>query len=106
MFEVLDPSYKPSTQEDINLFQIKQGFMFSVFEYTLKNDHGKGVLCKYEDTGNAQQVYIELLEYAEWSTKVSIEAATLLKYITSVKIGDGTWKGTAFNFIPHWQEQV
>jgi len=106
MHEVLDPTYIPTTQEDIEIFQIQQNFMFSVFEYTLKTDHGKSVLRKYEDTGNAQKIYIELLDYAERSTKASIEASALLKYITSTKIGDGTWKGTAFNFILHWQEQV
>jgi len=60
-------------QEDIKLFQIQQNFMFSIFEYTLKTDHGKSVVWKYEDSGNAQQIYIKLLDYAERSTKASIE---------------------------------
>jgi hypothetical protein len=30
----------------------------------------------------------------------------ILGYITSAKIGDGSWHGTAENFILNWQEQI
>ena len=40
------------------------------------------------------------------STHASIDSSRLLSYITSVRIGDGLWKGTSHSFVLHWQEQV
>ena len=47
-----------------------------------------------------------MVTYALKSTQASLEGATILSYITSVKINDGSWKGTTFAFILHWNEQV
>jgi hypothetical protein len=35
-----------------------------------------------------------------------LDSGKLLQYITSAKVGDGNWKGTAQSFILHWQDQV
>ena len=40
------------------------------------------------------------------STKATLDASSLLQYITTVKLGDGTWKGGCHAFILHWQDQV
>jgi hypothetical protein len=39
-------------------------------------------------------------------TKASLSSTNILEYITSAKIGDGSWNGTAENFILNWKEQV
>ena len=48
----------------------------------------------------------ELKEYALSSTKASIDASSLLTYLTTTRLGDGKWKGTTHAFILHWQDQV
>ncbi len=35
-----------------------------------------------------------------------IHAASILEYLTSAKLNDGKWKGTAQSFILHWQDQA
>ena len=30
----------------------------------------------------------------------------MIQYITSARFGQGKWRGTAFSFISHWEEQV
>jgi hypothetical protein len=52
---------------------------------------------------DAQKAYAELQEHHLKSTKTSVK---ILGYITSAKIGDGSWHGTAENFILNWQEQI
>jgi hypothetical protein len=50
--------------------------------------------------------YAELQEHHLKSTKASLSAVKILGYITSAKIGEGSWHGTAENFILNWQEQT
>ncbi|HEY9706731.1 MAG TPA: hypothetical protein V6D48_00855, partial [Oculatellaceae cyanobacterium] len=104
--EVLNPAYIPSTTDEINLFDAKQKYMYAVFEKTLLTDKGKALVRAYQQTYNAQQIYKELQDYAQLSTKASLEASTLLSYITTINIGDGKWRGTAQAFVLHWQDQV
>jgi hypothetical protein len=40
------------------------------------------------------------------STKSALTSTKILSYITSAKLGDGSWNGTNENFILNWQEQV
>ena len=39
-------------------------------------------------------------------TKASMNASSLLFYITSTTLGDGKWKCTTHTFILHWQDKV
>ena len=104
--DMLDPAYVPIGADQIALFQEKQKYMYAVFEKALRTDHGKASVCKYQTTFDAQKVYSAVKTFAEQSTKASIESSTLLAYITSVCIGDGSWKGTSHSFILHWQDSV
>ena len=106
VIEVLDPLYVPSSQEQIDLFDEKQKFVFAVFDKNLLTDKGKALVRAYQATYDAQKVYKELQEYALQSTKASMDASMLLSYITTSRIGDGKWKGTMHAYILHWQDQV
>jgi hypothetical protein len=106
VFDVLNPVYVPKTAEEKSLFESKNRYMYAVAELTLKTDFGKTCVRSHEHTGNAQLVYKELFEYMEKSTKASLSSQSLLAYITSARMGDGSWKGTAHSFILHWQNQV
>jgi len=94
------------TVTERELFSVKQKYMYTVFEHTVHTDQGKTIVRAYEDTANAQQIYSELIEYAQNRTKVSIDAQDILHYISSSQLGNGSWKGTSHSFILHWQEQV
>ena len=104
--EVLDPNYTPSKPEEIALFKLKQEYMYAVAEKTLLTDIGKTAVRRQESTFDAQAVYKELFDQMDKSTKASLNSTNLLKYITSVKLGDGSWKGNTESFLLHWMDQV
>ena len=103
---VLDASYVPSSRIDTALFQEKQKYLYAVLEAKVETAKGKSIIRKYESTYDAQRAYAELSAYHLKSTKASLSSTKILEYITSAKIGDGSWNGTAENFILNWQEQV
>ena len=96
---VLDPSYVPATYDDKILFREQQHYMYAVFIHVLKTDKGKAIVCKYKGTFNAQSIYHELQEYASKSTQAVIDANTLLQYITTASLSDGSWNGTTEQFV-------
>jgi hypothetical protein len=106
MSDVLDGGFVPTTSEDMELFMMKQKFFYAVLEKTLLTDKGKALVRHYASTFDAQKVYSELSAYASSSTVASMAASELLAYITSVKFGDGTWKGKAHGFILNWQDKI
>jgi hypothetical protein len=55
---------------------------------------------------DAQKAYAELREHHLKSTKASLNSVKTLGYITSAKIGEGSWHGMAENIILNWQEQI
>ena len=104
--DILDPTYLAGTRPEKELFHEKQKYMFAVLEKTLLTDQGKACVRKYASTFDAQSVYKDISEYAINSTKASISSSTILSYITSIRLGSGTWKGSTHSFILHWQNQV
>jgi hypothetical protein len=66
----------------------------------------KAIIRKHESAFDAQKAYAELQEHHLKYTKASLSSVKILAYITSAKIGDGSWHGTAENFILNWQEQI
>ena len=103
---VLEHTYKPTGQDELELFQEKQKFMYAVFEKTLLTDKGKALVRQYQSTFDAQKIYDLLSNYAMHSTKTSMNASSLLSYITTTNLADGKWRGTSHAFILHWQDQI
>ena len=60
--EVLDPDYKPST-EDKKIFENKQVLMFSVFNTHLLTDMGTSIVRKHVHNTDAQAVWKEFQEH-------------------------------------------
>jgi len=104
--EVLDSLHVPVTQDDKDLFKEKQKYMFAVFDRTLLTDIGKALVCEHETDFDAQKVYAKIVKYYLKATKASLDSSNLLSYITSAHHGSGVWKGSTYNFILHWQDQV
>jgi hypothetical protein len=100
--DVMNSEYKPTTTEDKALFEVKQTYMFAVFEKTLLTDQSKAYVREYEKKSDAQSIYWRISEYAIKSTKASLEASTILSYITSCS----AWRGPMSSFVLHWQNQV
>ena len=104
--KVLQKSYQPSSDEERELFDEMQKYLYAVLETCVLTDQGKTIVRSYQDTYNAQRAYAELVEHHLHSTKASMGASDLLTYITSARLGNGTWTGTSEAFILHWQNQV
>src|SRR5512133_2585398 len=104
--DVLDHTYTPKSQDDICVFQEKQKYMYAVFDAKLLTDKGKALVRTYQHKYDAQQVFKELCDYALKSTKASMDASSMLEYLTTTRLGDGKWKGSTHAFILHWQDQV
>jgi hypothetical protein len=88
------------------LFQEKQKFLYAVLESKVEKAKGKAIIRKHESTFDAQKAYAELQNHHLTSTKALLSSVKILGYITSAKIGDGSWHGTAENFILNWQESI
>jgi len=106
VFEPLDPNYKPSNAEDIELFTEQNIYKAAVFEKNVQTSMGRSIFRTYNDTSDAQSMYRDLLDHALRSTGATIDASKLLTYLTTIRLGDGKWKGTTKDFILHFQEQV
>ena len=104
--DIFNPSHTPLTPDDVALFAEKNKCVHSVFECTLLTDQGKACVRDHENDYNAQKVFQAIQAHAQKSTKASLESSKLLSRVTSARIGDGSWKGTAHGFILHWQNQV
>ena len=101
---VFDHAYVPITSDDIALFKEKQKFVLSVFERSLQTQNGKSIVRKHREDGDAQKTWKEVCDVYEQSIHASVNAADLLEYITTARLGDGKWKSGCENFIIHWDK--
>jgi hypothetical protein len=51
-------------------------------------------------------VYAALLDHYTKSIKASLDQSQLMVYITTIKIGDDSWRGLAASFVLNWQDKV
>jgi hypothetical protein len=106
LIEVLTATYVPITLADQDLFREKQKYMYAVFEHTLLSDKGKALVREHTIDYEAQKVFKDLSAYSMKSTKATLDSSSILTYITSSRLGDGTWKGDTHSYLLHWQDQV
>ena len=59
-----------------------------------------------EHSYDAQTIYKELLDHVKASTQATIDTADLLSYITTIKLHESKWQGTAHSFVLHWCDKV
>jgi hypothetical protein len=104
--QVLDSTYQAVLHDKVALFAEKQKYFYAILERTLQTDKGKAIVCAHEATFDAQTVYKEMYEYCNRSTRAMLNSSTLLSYITSARLGDGSWKSGTHKFILHWEEQI
>ena len=102
--KLLDETYVPKTADDIALFFEKQKYLYAVLESKVQTDRGKAIILEHEQDFDAQQVYKKIKSYHLKSTKAKMESSIILSYITSTKLGDGSWNGTTKSFILNWRK--
>ena len=103
---VLNPNFSPRDAEDRALFEVQQNYMYAVFERTMLTDTGKTFVRKFEPTANAQAIYKAMVEYSQESAHAGINSSTILRYVASARIGDGSWRGTSRAFVLNWMDQI
>jgi hypothetical protein len=105
--DVLDPSYVPTTADDIDVFQAKNEYLFSVFVDKLHTDEGKTLVRRHSKAADAQTIFTELCEHHTKSTHAELNASTILTFLTTFKLGRERWKGkTTASFISYYVEQL
>ena len=103
--EVHDPNYSLGSEpEEKGLFEAKQTFMFSVFNANLQTDMGKTIVRRHLASTDAQAVWKELGEHMRTSSKEASEKRRLTQYVTNTVLDDN-FKGTAEQFVVHFNEQ-
>ena len=88
------------------MFEAQQNYMYAVFERTMLTDTGKTFVRKFESTANAQAIYKAMMEYSQESAQANIDSSTILRYVASARIGDGSWRGTSRAFVLNWMDQI
>ena len=86
---IFDRTYVPTTDDAKAIHEQKQRFMYAVFTKTLKTDKGKSLVRIHADDYDAQTIHAEMYDYAQRSTKASVDASDLLTYITTSQLGTG-----------------
>ena len=103
--EVFNTSYRPTTMEEVQLFDQKKSFVYAVFNKVVQTDIGKSYVREHEDDYDAQEVYRKLLNFAKASTKSEFTKDKLVEFMTTAKL-DSRWKGSNEGFILYWKEQM
>ena len=102
--EIVQPTFRPRGDADsLELFRLKNDFMYSVFNKCLLSDMGKTIVRKHLDNMNAQRVWEEFATDMTTSSKGKAEKHQLHTYVTTTVL-DKSWKGTTEQFILHFNE--
>ena len=103
--DIPQPTFRPKGDADsLELFRLKNDFMYSVFNKCLLSDMGKTIVRKHLDNMNAQRVWEEFATHMTTSSKSKAEKRRLHTYVTTTVL-DKSWKGTTEQFILHFNEQ-
>ena len=90
--EILQPTFRPRGDADsLELFRLKNDFMYSVFNKCLLSDMGKTIVRKHLDNMNAQRVWEEFATHMTTSSKGKPEKCQLHTYVTTTVL-DKSWK--------------
>ena len=83
--EILDQDYTPSKDSNSQeLFELKQQFMYSVFNKTLLTNIGKNIVRKYRFSMDAQSVWKDFEKAMSKSAKGDNERRRLHSYISNI----------------------
>ena len=82
--DILQPTFRPKGDADsLELFRLKDDFMYSVFNKCLLSDMGKTIVRNHLDNMNAQRVWEEFATHMTTSSKGKAEKRRLHTYVTT-----------------------
>ena len=103
--DILQPTFRPRSDADsLELFRLKNDFMYSVLNKCLLSDMGKTIVRKHRDNTNAHRVWEEFATHMNTSSKGKAEKRRLHTFVTTAVL-DISWKGTTKQFILHFNKQ-
>ncbi len=102
---VIDPSYIPSTPDDVVLFEEQKKFMYDVWATILKTPMGKHYVRLHENTRDAHAVWRDYINYMRSSTRADIEIEDLMTSLTSLRITPST-RGSTQQFVLDWLDKL
>ena len=95
--DVCNPNYVAISAEDINLFELKNNFMYSVFNKTLLDGFQSIIVAQHASTTIAQVVYKWLVQEAIDSTMSALHVQCITEALTTLKIS--TLMGTMASLV-------
>jgi len=102
---VIDKNYTPPDQSSAEIFELQKKFVYHVLYDKVLTSKGKAILRKHFKTKDAQKVYAELLKHHTASAAANISAREIQIYFTTVKLGDGKFRGSTEAFLDHLNSQ-
>ena len=102
----LDSKYKPKTQEEVELFDAQQKYVYNVMQCCYQTDHGKKFVREHDHDYDAQKVYESFKAFMEKTTVAKIDAWRHMIYIITCRLADGSWRGPATGYVRYFEEQV
>ena len=104
--EITDPSYVPVTDEEKEVFDLKQAFAYGLFDKIVQTDRGRAIVRQYEETYDAQKVYADLSKHHLQSPRAQLEAAEILGYLSTARFGSSIWPTDSLAFVSNWQDKL
>ena len=101
---VLDPRYVPTTQEEVDLFDVQQRFMYSVFTKVLTEPSAVDILRKYANPtdrtrfGDAQSIYQEIVDHFEGGAIQRVTIISIDTKLTNMRL-NRDWSKTVLAFV-------
>jgi hypothetical protein len=88
--DIIDPNYKPnpSDLDEVQLFKMKQTFVYSVLERVVQTSKGKSIMRDTKDF-DAQSAYARIKKHHTDSSVGDIAAQQIQAYFTTSTVGDG-----------------
>jgi len=95
---VMDPTYQPTNQDELDLFNEMQKFMYDISITKLKTSMGQHFVHAHKSTGDAQAVWKDYSYYMRTSTKADMELEDLLTIFTSARLTN-SYHGPTIKFV-------
>ena len=102
---VLDPSYKPMSDEEKSLFALHNTFMYTMLLECVHTSKGKLCIREHHIDKNAQYAFADLkLAYSN-NVDVQMAITTLRSNLTTLRL-DGSWKRSCEAFLTDWAHRI
>ena len=103
--KVLDPEYKPVSNEDIELFAEQKKFMYTVFDRTLHTAKSLKFVRQHEKDKNAQALYEELVDAYQKGTTGHLNVDKKEDELKAMVL-DSKWNKPLKSWLEKWSHTL